>query len=579
MPQPRWLRVSAAVGFVALGLLAVIDAVQIVLVSYTPVPRADMWNELPFVRRALEGHFSLAGLWAQHNEHRIVLSRLQFLIDFGLFGGREIFLLAMVFLSCVVLAFVLAWPVLRVWRDPVVRLGFLSFAIVAVLTPADWENLTWGFQVGFVQVFVFAVAAIDGVALARFASPLEARDGGVLALIVLSGTAATYSNANGMLVWPVLILIARQRRLSVRAIAAIAAIGTVEITAYVWHFKPVSGHTPYSTSLRHPFRVLDYVVTYLGHPAQPLGMDAARALGCAGLCVLVGIVIATVRSREGPALLAGTGASIFVVLTAAVTAIGRLDFGVAEALSSRYTITAAVFWVALMVAAAELIAASTALRVGRNRPLDVTALAFVTACLLLALCAGFASRQTPDAFGVMRDRQFLALFRTGTQTAVAGYSAGLADPSLLATLLVAPPQAQVDLHWMKTNHLGPWTSTLLRQVSSRRASVDVLQLPACDGHVDESSAVPGGERYGGWIVTPSHTSWASYLEIVGPHGRNKGVGYEGLYRPDVKEADQSTSDYSGFVAFGRAPVSPSEKLVMFAGGTLSPACTLALGGS
>jgi hypothetical protein len=576
VPQPLWLRIGAAAGFAAFAVLAVIDAVGIVLESYSPVPWADMWNELPFVRRTLEGHFSWAGLWAQHNEHRIVLSRLEFLLDFGLFGGREIFLLAMVFLSCVVLALVLAWPAFRIWRDPVVRLGFLSFAIAAVLTPADWENLTWGFQVGFVQVIVFAVIAINVLALARFASPLGARDGVLLASIALSGTAATYSNANGMLVWPVLVFIALRRRLSVRAIAAISAIGAVEIIAYLWHFKPVPQHTPYSTSLRHPLGVADYVATYLGHPAQPLGLDATRALGCVGLCVFAGIIVAALRSRERLVLLSGAGVSIFAVLTAGETAIGRLNFGIAEALSSRYSITAAVFWVSLMVAASELIAGSTVLRVGRRRPLDVTALAFVTGCLLLVFSAGFASRQIPDASGIVRNRQFFVGFRANADTVAAAYSAGLANSSVLATVL-APPYAPVDLHWMETNHLGPWSSALLRRVSSRAQRLDLKRLPTCGGHVDDSSAIPGGERYEGWIVTPSHKGSLSYLEIVGPGGRNKGVGYEGLYRPDVQAAGQSTTDDSGFVAFGREPVSPSEKLVMFGAG--APACALSVGAS
>jgi hypothetical protein len=563
--HPLWLRAGAALAFVALASLAVIEAMREVLISYSPLPWNDMWYELPFVRRALEGHLSLAGLWAQHNEHRIVLSRLQFLADFGLFGGTEVFLLVMVSVSSVALAFVLAWPAFRVWRDPVVRLGFLSFAIAAVLTPADWENLTWGFQVGFVQGDLFAVVAIASLAAARFHSPLAARDGVLLILIALAATAATYSDASGMLVWPVLVLVAGRRRLGTKIVAGLAVVGLAEIAAYLWHFKQIPQHTPYSTSLTHPFGVLEYVVTYLGHPAQPLGLPAAKALGCAGLCMFLGIVVAAVRRRESFALLFGAGASTFAVLTAGQTAIGRLDFGDGQALASRYAITAAVFWVALIVAASELVAASATLRVGRRRPLEVTGLAFVGLGLLLAVSAGLAGRPS---------RQFLLGFRSNGDIAAAAYSAGLGDPSLRSTVL-APPSAPVAVRWMKANRLGPWASAGLRRISSRAEDVDVQQLPDCNGHVDGSSAIPGGERYEGWIVTPSRTSSPSYLEVVGRDGGNRGVGYEGVYRPDVKQAGQSTSDDSGFVAFGRAPVSPTEKLVMFADAR-RPVCALPL---
>jgi len=224
--QPRWLRGLAVVGFASLGLLAIANAVRVVVIAYAALPWADMWNELPFVRRTLDGHAHLASWLAQHNEHRIVLSRVQFVVDFGLFGGRGIFLLVMIFLSSVILAVILAWPIVHVWNDPIIKVGFVSFAIAAVLTPAGWENLTWSFQVGFVQVELFAVAAIAAITLATVQQPVGGRDRLVLALTLASATAATWSNANGLIVWPILVLLAAVRRLATRTILALAVVGT-----------------------------------------------------------------------------------------------------------------------------------------------------------------------------------------------------------------------------------------------------------------------------------------------------------------------------------------------------------------
>jgi hypothetical protein len=134
--QPIWLRSGAVVAYCLLALSAVGTALRLVWLSYYSLPFADMWNELPFVRHTLAGDFDPGGWWAQHNEHRIVLSRLQFVADYGLFDGRGVFLLTVIFASCVLLAAVLCWPVVRVWNDRVVTLGFFALALWATLTPA-----------------------------------------------------------------------------------------------------------------------------------------------------------------------------------------------------------------------------------------------------------------------------------------------------------------------------------------------------------------------------------------------------------------------------------------------------------
>ena len=59
---------------------------------YSPIPYWDMWGGyLDFFLRVNNGDYGV--WWSQHNEHRIILSRLLFWLDLKWFGGVSIFLI------------------------------------------------------------------------------------------------------------------------------------------------------------------------------------------------------------------------------------------------------------------------------------------------------------------------------------------------------------------------------------------------------------------------------------------------------------------------------------------------------
>ena len=266
-------------------------------------------------RRALDGALSLGDLWSQHNEHRILVPRLQFIVDYALFDGRLTFLLAMVLISSVLLGGVMTWPIATVWRDRVVTLGFLTF-VSATLSPAGIENLSWPFQVGLVQAYLFAVAAIVlSVCWLRVELP-NRLDWLALISIVILGAGATYSSANGLLVWPVVWAVMLRRKVGWRSVALVGAAGIVLIGSYLWHYEPVEGHSPYAEAIRHPLGLARYVAVFLGHPAQPLGWVAVQVTGVLGVVLLAVIVYFAIRNRLLPgqrALLFGVATGLFVL--------------------------------------------------------------------------------------------------------------------------------------------------------------------------------------------------------------------------------------------------------------------------
>jgi hypothetical protein len=570
-PITRGARITLGFAFAAAACFAVGSALHIQSASYTAIPFWDFWSELGTVRKAHLGTLGIGDLWAQHNEHRILLSRLQFIADYALFGGQLVSLLAAIVVSSAVLALVLAWPITSVWGDRTVTLGFFAVALLATLSPLGWENLTWPFQVGFVQAYMFAMAAIAFAVCSLHAEHAESAGRHRLGLIwlVVLATAATYSLANGLVVWPILVLIIFIRRIGARSTGFIAAAGAGVTASYLWGYKPVRAHTPYSESLEHPLGMAHYVAVFLGHPAQLLGSKAEEGVGCVGVVVFLGLLWMLLRDRtlrEHPAALFGTAASMFAFATAIQTALGRLEFGVGQALSSRYSIAAAVFWVSLAAGVAPLVRRHAEIRLrSKSGPIDVTGFAFVTLCLAVALGVNLSANPS---------EALLSGIQTRSEPMLAAFVAGVEDDR--ASLATFPDAAALPplLRWLRARQLGPWDAGLgdaLR--AAQRRIPHPSALAACTGSIDSTAPVHGGRRFDGWIATSTRTPTLRGLDVIDGRGSSVGVGLIGFYRPDVKVARASTSNFRGFVAYARGARRVSG-LVLLSSRSQAPLCVL-----
>ena len=240
-------RIAFAAGFVVVFAVGVALGLRVMVDGYSPVPFADFWAQFPFIERSVRGDFGLGDLWAQHNEHRIALARIQFLLDYRFLDGTNVFLFASIAASCLLLAATFAVAVWLDTRDWLLALGMLAVAGTATMSPAGIENLTWAFQVQFVQVFLFAALAILAVVVAA-RSEATSRQAGLTAAAALAAIAATYSMANGFLVWPIVVALAVVLHLKVRVAGALALVGRrdgvlVLLALRVQHYRKRSPST------------------------------------------------------------------------------------------------------------------------------------------------------------------------------------------------------------------------------------------------------------------------------------------------------------------------------------------------
>ena len=134
------------------------------------VPFADQWQFVPLLIDAVDGRLRWSALWAQHNEHRIVLPRLVMLalarpsrwdVRWEMAMSMVIGVIAVAVVAALVYRTVgLLAPSAVPWL--VVMTSTLCFSLSA------WENWIWGWQVQILMVVLAASLAACGLRIVIF---------------------------------------------------------------------------------------------------------------------------------------------------------------------------------------------------------------------------------------------------------------------------------------------------------------------------------------------------------------------------------------------------------------------------
>jgi hypothetical protein len=352
--SPRQFERPAYLILLLLGVLTALTTVYGVIRHFSPVPLADQWDgNIGFYIRAAQ--HPLAAFFEQHNEHRLIFSRIFFFADMRYFGGRNVLLLTVNLL----LAGGLALTFFRIVRHCAAltraqSAGLAGLTLVFAFSWMQGGNFIWGFQSQWFAVYLFALCSfhcIDrcGEAAAR------ADNAGANRWLASGLTAAVLSAcsmSSGVLVFPVLFVHALYRRLGFVRIGVIFAMAIFTFFAYFvsWHEPASSGGSPLVALREHPIGVLRYLILYLGSPAGQTSLGSKGA-DLAGLIVLATLVYQCLRllinraaTPKATSLLA---MAVFIAGNAFATGCARFSFGLDSALASRYTTASLACWLAV----------------------------------------------------------------------------------------------------------------------------------------------------------------------------------------------------------------------------------------
>jgi hypothetical protein len=307
------------------------------------LPFWDQFQVVPLLIKADEGMPVWPDLLAQHNEHRPFAPRLLWLALAWLTRYNTNAELWLNFgLALLTFGVFLAYT-LRFWaRHGVDRLtaGVLTPLLsLLVFNMVQWESWLAG-----IQTIMFL--GVLGVMSGFFVLAAWPTWGG-LAAAVLLGSVATYSTANALLYWPVLValvlVVVPQPRKVAMAVCA-AGVGAGVVAVFLAGWATGAGSAGDLLRIRLPV-FLHWVLNFVGAPL--LAYAPAVLLGTMGI-VLLGVALVRVPRA---ALRAGApywAMIAFVLATAGLIALGRSGGGVGLALAPRYITQSVWLWAALV---------------------------------------------------------------------------------------------------------------------------------------------------------------------------------------------------------------------------------------
>jgi hypothetical protein len=479
-----WLSESLSWLVLGGGIMTMILTAYLVILSDSPVPYMDQWW---FIHRLHEygSHFPLGYLWEQHNEHRIVVPRLFYLTDLYLFSGNNRFLLAAVYLIQAAQLLLLCWIfgalgtlTGKFWRTAV---GIAAFCL---FLPTQRETFTWGWQIAFVLPFFCATAGVSAVA--RDSLGFASRWSWV-ALSALFALIASFSLANGFLLWPLLCLTMVILRIPLNRIIVTGLLGVTALVFNSIGYQSIAHADPLE-ALHHPREVATFI-THCFTDSWPMADQRVGIyLTWIGIFVTVaGIVWLVLRRPRTPAFAALFSLAAFQVLTVTLIALGRVNLG----LAARYQTPALLFWAFF----------------GGICVLALAYRQFQGALLLLQGGVLVVIVLSTSEFGAARRE-----VQTRTQAlAIAGdaVAAGVNDTEALHELQNSPELTFLDSKLLHEQHHSLFSSAPERGLGHVTTDFTLAPSGRCEGQINAVNLLPDqrwpGARVTGYAWDREHT--------------------------------------------------------------------------
>ncbi len=518
--------------FLVLGIWASYSwflTIQKIVHYYSPLPNWDYWNvvqHLPAYRA-----FNIGVLWEQHNEHRIAFPEIIFAFDMLFLHGRQVLPLVISFLCYFSNWVVMSWVLLL---DTSVSAAIRWFAVLSAGIYIGWQGSAAAIGIPFLLNWTLSqFASVLALALVT----LFAKTSRIIFLAgtIICGVVASYSSANGLVLWPVILISACVLSLRTRYIVAIAIAAAVSISLYFIGYR-LSNALSISTLLSHPIYFLGYLASYLSMPFGALGPASfGVSVGLASLLLFV--VLARIAFRHhlfsSPPTIVLFGYFAFTVFTAALTGAGRMSLSDAffiSAKASRYVTVPLVNWGALLML---LIWLSGKFRWRIASPLNITLTALVLAGL---------------AFSHLREwlwENDIVFARQ--QWATLSVENGLQDPTLIQYVFPDLNFFRQYLPLLRDNHLSIFSrglnASLGQSLASRFPGPFSEHRP---GAVTRTVPVQGGLEIVGWA---DGSAFARVI-FVNQAGRIVGIGGKlpAGFPPDLQSDNTPSSmAWVGFI--------------------------------
>ena len=312
------------------------------------VPYADQWALVPLFQSIISGKATFHDFFVQHNEHRILFSKL-IISALALISGWNIQWELYFSVALIATTFLLLFKVSfnqTKQRNCIFHIANISTSFI-IFSVIQWENLLWGFQICWFLTNVCLTVAILALS-SNFYSTLRLK----LAVAALACFIASFSIAHGLLTWIAVIPSLRSCYRDARQFRKASLIWIIlfSITCFLYF---IDYHRPFHQPdlwlfLKKPDVAATYFLTLFGSPL----LYQSYFSGVLGFAVLLNFGFFAVRYIQKTGSKFSNDAApwislgCFALLFGLTTTVGRIELG--QANTSRYTTVTILLIIALV---------------------------------------------------------------------------------------------------------------------------------------------------------------------------------------------------------------------------------------
>ncbi len=525
-----YLRVALTYSLIVWLAYDLLSTIERIVVYYVPLPVGDYWRVMQNMNSYRSLH--LGFLWQQHNEHRIIFPEVIFAADVLLGQGRMILTTA-----ASVLCYATTWGVVAgtVLNDGGLsrldRWTTLLLSGVVVFWPVVALVLAQPFQLQWTLMQLAIVFSL--LSLAR----------GWLAAAITAGIVATYSSANGLLLFPLLFVVAVVLRMQRRFLVWLAICAVTFTSLYFVDYR-FSRDTNLGGPLAHPAYFFGFVGGYLSMPFGGM-MHPAFGASVGLLSILTFAALFVLAKRHG---LLGTspavvlfGYATFTLLTAVMTAAGRMDTvdkDVAAARATRYLTMPLVNWAALLILVVWLS--------GRLKWRIVTVPRITVAVSICLLISMYKLR--------IWQKDAAEYFQHG-QLAALSIDNGLVDSQLIERIFPSPEFVALYLPLLRRDRMALFYDDRQRWLGQSATRFGDLQAQNIPGEISYTFPAEHGAQVVGWADVSAARGPFRWLLLMDEQERVVGFG-EWLpagFPPELRTEITPTQEaWVGFINYAAA---------------------------
>jgi len=309
-----------------------------ILINYSSIPQADMWSNFELIYELKHKNYQY--LFSQHNEHRIIIPRLLYLLDSYVFKNGYYLL----YFFNISLFFIICYFLNRFFRENYFSkkydLSWFFFTLGILFFWGQKSNFIWAYQSQFLLAYLFPILSI------YFISKININYYLSLFLSILFAFFGIGTMANGLFILPVIFLyLFFNSRINESLL--ILFICLISFVLYFYNFSAVNNHADLSNIFFRLHNILIFYLVLSGNFFSFMvgkgifGIFFAGSLGFIINFFLLVLLFKNFKVIKKDYLIY---ILLFIVISLLSIAAGRENLGLKSAISSRYITPAVIFF-------------------------------------------------------------------------------------------------------------------------------------------------------------------------------------------------------------------------------------------